>query len=304
MLDIQGKSQLDIETMFSQEALEEYMSIELANFLESLEEKHYIMLAKHVSVDSAVGAMYKMIAFLGDSNVGHRMDTGDRRLELELVVSYFANLFDESQYNERMRLAVDLVADFDGILYDLEQQQLLSDSGAWYTETTIIVGFDIGTDTKINEYQNLTRFRLPMIEKPMEHERGFAGGYMLNPEKSVTNRGEQHQPQNCLDVLNTLQANAYTMRAVDYTEERALVMEKLQSDNWKYPNRSDSDLFQENEAKCDVIMMTTHETYETMKDLTFYFPWKFDMRGRMYSVGYDLNLQASKYKKATLKLKA
>ena len=32
----------------------------------------------------------------------------------------------------------------------------------------------------------------------------------------------------------------------------------------------------------------------------FYFTWKFDSRGRMYSQGYHCNLQATEYKKAIL----
>jgi len=300
MIDIENKSQLEIEEMFSQEKLNEYMAIELAQFVENLEDQHYLQLGEHVGHEAMFDVMFKMIAFLGDKSIGHYLDNGDRRLELELVVSYFANFFEETNYNDRMKLAVELVADFDTILYDLDQKHLMSDRGEWYTETSVIVQFHIGNDTKIQEYQNLVRFRLPMIEKPIDHTKGFAGGYNINPDRSVTNRGEQKQPQNCLDVLNTLQANAYKLREVNYTEERELVMQKLQADNWKYPHRSDSQLLEENEAKCDVIMMTTHETYTTMANQVFYFPWKFDMRGRMYSVGYDINLQATKYKKASL----
>jgi hypothetical protein len=300
MIDINGKSQLEIEQMFSQEQLNEYMAIELAEFVENLKEEHYTQLANHVPKEQVMDTMFRMIAFLGDKNVGHYLESGDRKLEMELVVSYFASFFEESDYNKRMQLAVNLVADFDTILFDLEQKHLMSDKGAWYTETAIIVQFHIGTDTKIAEYQRLVRFRLPMIEQPQQHFEGIAGGYMLNPDKTVTNRGEQEQPQRVLDVLNKLQSNAYTLRNVNYTEERELVMKKLQSDNWKYTNRSDSTLLKENEAKCDVIMMTTHETYTTMANQTFYFPWKFDMRGRMYSTGYDVNLQATKYKKASL----
>lgn len=300
MIDIVDKTQIEIEQMFSQEKLNEYMAIELAQFVENLDDRHYIQLGEHVGAGRMFDVMFQMIAFLGDKNVGHFMDTGDRRLSLELVVSYFANFFEKDNYNDRMKLAVELVADFDTILYDLDQKHLISDKGQWCTETSLIVQFHIGSDTKIQEYQNLVRFRLPLIEKPINHEVGFAGGYNLHPDRTVTNKGEQIQPQSCLDVLNKLQSNAYKLREVDYTEERMTVMDKLQSDNWKYPHRSDSQLLEENEAKCDVVMMTTHETYETMKDKVFYFAWKFDMRGRMYSVGYDINLQSTKYKKASL----
>ena len=36
------------------------------------------------------------------------------------------------------------------------------------------------------------------------------------------------------------------------------------------------------------------------EDNEFYFIWKYDKRGRMYSQGYDINLQGSEYKKATI----
>ncbi len=300
MIDIEGKSQLEIEELFNQEKLNQYIALELSSFVENLDDKHYLLLSNHVGSEARFDVMFKMIAFLGDKKVGHFLDNGDRRIEMEQVVSYFSQFFEEADYNRRMELAVELVADFDTILFDLSQQHLMSDRGAWFTETSLIVQFHIGEETKIAEYQALVRFRLPMLEKPFDHETGYAGGYMINPDKSVSNRGEQKQPQNCLDVLNTLQQNAYTLREVNYTEERALIMEKLQADNWKHPFKSDTQLLQDNEAKCDIIMLTTHETYTTMANQTFYFPWKFDMRGRMYSVGYDLNLQSTKYKKASL----
>lgn len=300
MIDIDGLTQIEIEELFSQENLNEYMSIELAVFLEQMEQSHYDILEKHVP-DRSEDVMLKLIAFLGDSTIGHQLETGERRIELEHTISFVATLFQEANYNEKMQKAIDLIADFDTILYDLEQNVKHTDDGGFYTETSLIVGFDIGTNTKINEYQNLVRFRLPMIEEPKPHTVGMSGGYELDSGKTVLNRGEQSQLQECLDVLNILQRNAYTMNEAGYSEERDIIMTKLQSDNWKKPHLSDTALYEENMLKCDTLMLTTHETYTVMKDRQFYFPWKFDMRGRMYCVAYDLNLQGSSYKKATLK---
>ncbi|MCH9735760.1 MAG: hypothetical protein K0U78_14615 [Actinomycetia bacterium] len=299
MIDIDGLTQIEIEELFSQENLNEYISIELAVFLEQMEQEHYDILATHV--DTPIETMMKLIAFFGDAKIGHQLDTGERVIELEYAMSFVSTLFKEDEYNNRMQRAIDLIADFDTILYDLQQSVRMSDDGGYYTETSLIVGFSIGKDTKINEYTNLVRFRLPLIEEPLAHTEKSSGGYHLDSGKVVLNRGEQNQPQECLDVLNKLQCNAYTLNEVSYTDERLLIMDKLQSNNWKNPNKSDIQLLEDNEAKCDTIMLTTHETYKTMENKKFYFAWKFDMRGRMYSIGYDLNLQATSYKKASLK---
>lgn len=302
MLDIIGKSQIEIEEMFSQENLKEYMSLQLDMFISQMNDEHFKILSQYVPIGMEEEYMYKIISFLGDNSVGNELDTGDRRIDMEYAVSYFSTLFEELDFNNKVQRAVDIIAEFDTILFDLEQHNLIGESGNWYTETSLVVQFNLGTDTKINEYQNLVRFRLPMIEEPQQHKVGQRGGYILNPNRVTTNRGEQHQPQNCLDVLNKLQSNAYILRDIDVNDERAIVMKKLTDDNWKYPNKSKEVLFENNTKKCDQIMLTTQETYEAMYHKQFYFPWRFDCRGRMYSVGYDINLQSTKYKKASLKL--
>jgi len=302
MLDIIGKSQLEIEEMFSQEKLKDYMAFQLDMFISQMDDEHFKILSKHVPNGMEEEYMYKIISFIGDNKVGNELDTGDRRIDMEYAVSYFSTLFEELDFNNKIQRAVDIIAEFDTILFDLEQHNLIGESGQWYTETSLVVQFNLGNDTKINEYQNLVRFRLPMIELPQLHTEKQRGGYLLNPNRVTTNRGEQSQPQNCLDVLNKLQSNAYTLREVDVNDERAIVMKKLVEDNWKYPHKSKEALFNDNFKKCEQIMLTTQETYEAMYHKQFYFPWRFDCRGRLYSVGYDINLQSTKYKKASLKL--
>lgn len=302
MIDIIGKTQYQIEEMFSQDKLNDYMALQLDMFISQMQDEHFKILTKYVPIGMEEEYMYKIVSFLGDNIVGNELDTGDRRIDMEYAVSYFSTLFEELDFNSKVQKAVELIADFDTILFDLEQHSLIGDKGQWYTETSIVVQFHLGNDTKINEYQNLVRFRLPMIEEPQLHKVGQRGGYIMNPNRVTTNRGEQNQPQECLDVLNKLQSNAYLLRDIDVNDEREIVMKKLTSDNWKYPNKSKQELLELNVKKCDQIMLTTQETYEAMQHKKFYFPWRFDCRGRMYSVGYDINLQSTKYKKASLKL--
>ena len=302
MIDINGLTQLQIEKLFSDEELNNYIAIEISEFLNQISDDDYNILKSHLSTENENDVMLKLVSFLGNSNVGYFTEDGIRIVELEHFVQIVANIFGKTDYNSRVKKAVDLIADMDTILYDMAQVNELSELGHWFTRTFLKVGFTIGDDKKIAEYTNLTRFKLPLIEKPLDHTEEQAGGYHLESNKVVSNRGEQRQPQNCLDVLNKLQSNAYKLREVSYTEERDLIMKKLESSNWKYPNRSKSKLLQENEEKCDLIMMTTKETYDTMKEREFYFTWQYDFRGRMYSVGYDINLQSTKYKKASLEL--
>ena len=44
------------------------------------------------------------------------------------------------------------------------------------------------------------------------------------------------------------------------------------------------------------------EMYDKFKDKTLYFNWFIDARGRVYSKGYHINIQGTKYKKAVLDL--
>jgi len=40
--------------------------------------------------------------------------------------------------------------------------------------------------------------------------------------------------------------------------------------------------------------------FKTMQDREFYLEWKFDFRGRIYSTGYDINLQGDKFRKGII----
>jgi len=56
----------------------------------------------------------------------------------------------------------------------------------------------------------------------------------------------------------------------------------------------------EKSMQFDLMKTTSSRVYKEYTDIPFYFMWKFDKRGRMYSSGYHINFQSTDYKKALL----
>lgn len=305
MLDITGYTQEQIEEFFSQESLEEYLAIELAEIVEQISTEHYqaVMDITKLNEDETLSFMLNMIAVLGDTKCGITLENGTRYVEIEHFVSLISDILPNGTYDYRVQIALDMLCEFDDVFFDVCQEQRLSEDKNFYTHTYIELGLTVGNQDEIALRRGLTRFRLPMIEQPMDWVQGsdIKGGYYDNSSKLTSNKGSQQQPQECLDVLNKLQRNAYMLNDYSLAIEHNSIMDKLVESNWKYDRLSKEQLHAQNLNTANTIMQTTAESYKNMENKKFYFVWFFDFRGRMYSRGYDINLQATKIKKAMLK---
>ncbi len=144
----------------------------------------------------------------------------------------------------------------------------------------------------VNLIPRFARFRFPMIETPDDWTQDSNGGYKLNKRKITTNKGEADQPQAVKDVLNKLQRQSYILRDnIDAQDEFDIVHDSLESKG--------RDEFTQTELAKN-ICLTTKQTYEALMNKEFYFEWRYDFRGRLYSTGYDINLQSTKFKKSSL----
>jgi DNA-directed RNA polymerase len=191
---------------------------------------------------------------------------------------------------ERVDLAMDIVADFDTILWDMYKKQKHLEDNTFTTVTLARVAIKFSVDATL--MAQFTRFRLPMIEKPDDWHEGLKGGYYLNKRKITTNKGEGNQPERVCKVLNMLQEQAFYLRHdVDATKEKELLFEKFKSEGYSPVQAMEI---------TKNITVTTSDTYKFLEDRPFYFEWRYDFRGRLYSTGYDVNLQSSKYKKGSI----
>lgn len=101
--------------------------------------------------------------------------------------------------------------------------------------------------------------------------RGNYGGWQWEKKSILLGSGNHHDGYQCYDVLNKLQRIPWVLDLGVYVDE----------ENSNEP--------------CDFAEVAGHYVGER-----FYFTWRYDKRGRMYSSGYQLNLQSDEYGKALM----
>lgn len=296
MINIHNKTQVQIEEMFSKEKMNEYMAIELSRFMDKLKADYYVTLQKITSLseDETVELMMNIIALFGNIKNGMMLDKdypNVREFDINQMVLGISSYI-KVKVPENYEVAMDIIAEFDGIFWDLQQENQQNEQGGWFTRSYCLVEYSVAEDAaKLQEY---SRYKLPLIEKPLDWVEGESGGYHLNTSKCTLNLGSAKQPQAVLDVLNDLQSQAYVLRKPDIKKQHKYVLGKLMKKNWK---KSES----ENLKAVEIKLQTAQETYDTMAEREFYFEWKDDMRGRCYCSGYDITLQGDSYQKALIK---
>lgn len=111
------------------------------------------------------------------------------------------------------------------------------------------------------------------------------GGLKTVSDNCILGKNNSHHEYQALDVLNTLQKIAWEI------DPR---IEKLRERPNKPLNTA------EKAKQFSVLRTASKNIYQAYLNKKFYFIWKFDKRGRMYSNGYHINLQSTDYKKALL----
>lgn len=150
----------------------------------------------------------------------------------------------------------------------------------------------------------------PMVVKPRKLKTNMSSGYLTHNDSLILGKGNHHDGNTCLDVLNTMnsvQLSLNTEFISTYEEDpsevtiatiKAKAMEKgsiisdgeaeerLQAfkDNWITFKRQSYNFYH---------LMATQGN-------EFYLTHKVDKRGRIYSQGYHINTQGTAFKKACI----
>lgn len=135
-----------------------------------------------------------------------------------------------------------------------------------------------------------TMYLPPMICEPVPWTTNTDGGYLQGSGSVLLKTMNQHNEQQNLGAINTIQAIHWELDAT------ILELEEV-------PNKHlDTDTKIE---QFDSMKAHSRTVYEALDHLgnDFCFPWKYCSRGRMYMQGYHVSLQSTKYKRALLNFK-
>jgi len=290
---LEGKSQEEVEMMFSKESLLETIAVEADLFINEMNEGHFEILQKIIGDNDTEELMLYLIGIIANPLVYTRMDEGFRWLQTNAVIKSLAfSRFMKSNYpdqDEAFRLSFDIVLAMDDILYDIEYLNVKLDDGEYRKIAHCKIGFEL--DSSLAVAPELEFFKIPLIELPKDWKENASGGYHLSQSKPTLNRGEASQPQNVLDTLNILQHNKYKLtNDAEFEPLQDYIVDKLMK---KYDFHFAEAIERNVTKSADIV-------FNTLKNREFYFEWKLDFRGRLYSTGYDVNLQGDKFRKGII----
>lgn len=314
-MELGNLSQLEIEQEFDRSKVREAISNEIIEYAETIEEYEsdiYDIMTRYVTdIDQGdtKEIVLILLAMLGNEKAGIILGE-DRQGKIKPLSSGMKkinardipfNVFIKTFYKDRfiketfqhhaLDFAMDIAVGLDGIFFDIVKRVEMVNDGQFRTLTYIRSELLFEEDVSLRAHYE--RFRLPLIEKPHHWTEQSKGGYHLNKSRCITNKGNENQSQNILDVLNKLQDQPFK-HSQNLEAELEFLINKFKKDG-------NSDKMSVDKA--NAIILTCEETYNAIGDRDIYFEWKYDSRGRFYSTGYDINIQGNKAKKGGLRPK-
>ncbi len=295
MVDLNNKSQEDIELMFDRSSVLDAISLQVEYFYNRVEDIHLVPIRKVLNMHDVDDLMMYIISLLGNPDFG-LADNPKNKLRhfdvYQLTLSIFRSKFMVSNFpvaSERIALSLNVVGSLDTIFYDIVLTRRLIDDGQWVTVAQCAIGFDL--DISEGVPPNVEHFRFPLIEDPIDWTTTTSGGYHTDNASPTLNLGSNDQPQQCLDVLNKLQHQRFRLTDnVGQQDLRNYMYTKMLTKHNKY----DAHTITKNTTT------SAGSSFTAMTNRDLMFAWRFDFRGRLYSIGYDINLQGDKYRKGTI----
>ena len=314
-MNIEGLTQLEIEEAFDSTNARDMLTAEMEIFFNGMDIKYSLMMESILNTtndDDITDVFIYILALIGNDKIGVKVGYDRNNKECNVNSKFctkISNKRDIEAYNiikalsssptilklsnnplMAFDLSMDIVAQFDGILFDMHKKTITTIDNQWTTLT--YCRSEITFREEVSLMAQYNQFRLPMIETPDDWTETKRGGYKLNKRKVTTNRGEGEQPQAVLDVLNKLQRQSYILvDDVSCDEEKKYLIDKFIS------KRDTKDKAIE---KSEMVTLTTQATYDALRGKKIYFEWRYDCRGRSYTTGYDAHLQSNSYKKGAL----
>lgn len=134
---------------------------------------------------------------------------------------------------------------------------------------------------------NQCKYLPPMICEPKDWENNKLGGNLSVSNSVLLGKENHHEEEQALDALNLIQKIGFCL------DPYVLAMDEVLSKPLDTKEKQDNHtqmVVESNKVYADLINQGNE----------FYFVWRYDKRGRMYSQGYHVNLQSYSYKKALL----
>lgn len=199
---------------------------------------------------------------------------------IQQAVGYLANYLPHEDTFDAARTAGEILALCQDTFYTIERREnkpAIVKVHYWnLIENKLTNAFD---------WINNTMFNLPLIEPPLPVKDNHHCGYHTLDEPLILGRFTEHDLKLDYENINTL-------NQIEWVLDPRVLAEAEQPS--KPPQSAE-----QHQQFLDMAVASKH-VYNYFKDKVFWLAWQYDSRGRSYSHGYHINLQASQYKKALL----
>lgn len=228
-------------------------------------------------------------------------------LKPELLTSVTAKLSARLGLSDRVA-AITTVAELLAVLCVTDAFDITKDD----RQASLMVVSRIPLSEQLVEYIAHSEYLPPMLCEPLELKHNFSSGYLTHNDSLVLGKGNHHDGDLCLDVLNTLNKVAFKLDTdfLSRVEEEPseITPEKIKDKSLK-KGKWMSDAMAMERAQLamenwDDFKAQSYNFYHLLatRGNRFYFTNKVDKRGRIYSQGYHLSPQGASFKKAMLEL--
>lgn len=203
----------------------------------------------------------------------------------ELFTSITAQMAGKLKFNDKPD-AIKTVAELISVLCFTDVFDIFKPVGS----LSLHIKFNLAIPAELLTFIHNTAFLPPMLCEPKEVVNNHTSGYLTHDDSLVLGKGNNHEGDLCLDVINKMNKVALKLDIQflsTLNETPTFVLDDQDKlDQWnKFIKQSYS----------FYLLLATHNN-------EFYLTHKVDKRGRIYAQGYHLNTQGTAFKKSCIEL--
>lgn len=174
-----------------------------------------------------------------------------------------------------------------------------------YVNGSLTVTSSMNLSQDLQDRLRLHCFLPPMVEKPKTIKRNSMSGYLtINDNVILGFKENQHNNELALDVINTLNQNAYELDSYIVKKfDKKWFREELNQDEIDDLDEVERDEYINAKITWELYQEQFQVMSNALLDKTIYFNQKYDKRGRIYTQGYHFSPMGTSYEKACLNLK-
>lgn len=146
----------------------------------------------------------------------------------------------------------------------------------------------IPDETKV--FISQSEYLPPMVCEPLPLESNYDSGYLSHKDSLILGKGNHHDGDICLDVLNLVNKVALKL-------DTDFLLTVEEEPTFELDDAQKRDMWLDFQGQSTRMYMLMHNLGNE-----FYLTHKVDKRGRIYAQGYHISTQGTSYKKAMIEL--